>query len=100
MAYFANGSMGQAYEEAWCNQCLHQQGCTIWSLHLEHNYTSDKTIRELLNTLIPVDEDGHPGKCSMFYEQVKSQEPERTANDWQMMLTRWQNGEPTPTEEK
>lgn len=78
MAYFSNGSEGYAFAAANCDRCVHQETCTVWLLHLQHNYdqfpehakTPDakgaaEATRNILNTLIP---EGKP--CTMFHEMT------------------------------
>ena len=44
MAYFSNGSEGEAFEAANCNSCVHQPtdedgpGCPVWDAHLFFAY--------------------------------------------------------------
>ena len=78
MAYFPNGTAGDAFESKYCFQCVHddsESGCTVMFLHLMWNYDAvgqdaDKTKAAALNHLIPMDDEGiHPAACSMFYER-------------------------------
>ena len=69
MAYFANGTEGQMYEEEYCERCIHGDGCSVWMLHLMLNYDQhdEPKIAEMLNTLIPRKENGLGNEqCSMF----------------------------------
>lgn len=74
MAYFPNGTSGMMYEEQYCDRCHHlpekpeDGGCSVWLLHLLHNYEPDK--RPLLDVLIP-EKDGHPVQCTMFVDRAK-----------------------------
>ena len=69
MAYFANGSEGDAYESRYCERCQHyDEGCVIMDLHMLWNYeqTEDNDKRIALETLIPTGENGFPLQCLMF----------------------------------
>ena len=73
MAYFANGTEGTAYECAYCDRCIHQDSCPIWSLHLDWNYEqldNDDPVSErtatILEELIPSDEHHMLQQCEMF----------------------------------
>jgi len=75
MAYFANGTDGQLAEARNCDKCKHNldmddelSTCPILFAHLLHNYTqcSNKAVKEILEILWPMDEDGFAGQCSMF----------------------------------
>ena len=68
MAYFSNGTEGMSFQERQCLKCIHEPNCTIWLLHLLHNYDQcgetpeAKRTKEMLDTLIP------RGKgCTMFH---------------------------------
>jgi hypothetical protein len=76
MAYFANGDIGMKFEEECCYKCIHGEDlCPVMEIHLLHNYdhVNDKAhpVRKILNFLIPQNEDGFPGKCSMFIKSKK-----------------------------
>ena len=75
MAYFANGSEGDAYLEHYCCKCLNygdpdKPNCPILTVHLVFNYDQlDKgqnKLRECLSALIPTDENNFSGECRMF----------------------------------
>lgn len=67
MGYFSNGTEGMIYEETYCQHCIHSDACPVWGLHFEHNYTQDKTIRSILDYLIPRSKDGiGNSQCSMY----------------------------------
>lgn len=74
MGYFSNGSEGDSYQSALCQKCVHDKpedgGCTVWFLHLMHNYDECNNPDSMLHVLIPRRKDG-PGneKCTMFHEQ-------------------------------
>jgi len=82
MAYFANGSYGEYYEEKYCQRCVHfgeeGEACPILALHAIWNYDAcngdqpNATAEEqakytALNTLWPR-EGIHNGQCAMFVE--------------------------------
>lgn len=67
MAYFSNGTEGNAEMERLCVHCVHYEDCPIILLHLMWNYeqVSDETKHAALNTLWPENEQ-HNGDCAMF----------------------------------
>lgn len=71
MGYFSNGTEGMDYENRYCDRCIHQHsGCSIWLLHLEHNYNQSKEIQDMLNILIPRSKDGLSNEqCTLFARQ-------------------------------
>lgn len=78
MGYFSNGEEGRSYEEQWCDRCIHNpMKCSVWELHFIYNYDQhgktprSKTIKELLDTLIPRDKKGFNKKCTMFKRKRK-----------------------------
>lgn len=78
MAYFSNGTEGMSYEEEYCSRCVHCEGCPVWGLHFEHNYTKDGDIRSILDYLIPRRKDGLGNeKCRLFHAGVGANEPPR-----------------------
>ncbi len=66
MGYFSNGAEGSMYQEQYCCNCYHdlKLDCKVWLLHLVYN--GNDLMNPMLEKLIPVDENGHNGKCSMF----------------------------------
>ena len=78
MGYFSNGSEGESYELALCSNCAHFDGCTVWFLHLMHNYQECNNPDSMLHVLIPRSEDG-PGneKCTMFIDKASAEEINR-----------------------
>ena len=69
MAYFANGSEGDAYTAGYCDRCQHNDdGCVIMDLHMLWNYSQsdNEDQRLVLGTFIPVGENGWPMQCVMF----------------------------------
>jgi hypothetical protein len=80
MAYFANGSEADYYEEKYCERCVHYPGdsheiCPVMELHQMWNYDAvgkdaDETKKEALEMLWPR-KGVHNGDCRMFHEAVK-----------------------------
>lgn len=72
MAYFSNGAEGVGYEEAYCDRCIHQgNGCTVWLLHLLHNYDECNNEKSMLHVLIPRSRDGGGNeRCTMFLDEA------------------------------
>lgn len=72
MGYFANGTEVMDYEQKYCCNCEHGRGsgCAIMDLHFNfgHELTNkkDHAGKIMLDTLIPVEQNGFSGKCSMF----------------------------------
>lgn len=71
MGYFANGCEGEAYEEKYCQKCIHYIGCTVYYAHLEHNYNECNNENSILHILIPRNKDGWNEKCTMFINEAK-----------------------------
>jgi hypothetical protein len=85
MAYFSNGTEGIEWEQHWCTSCVNYRlvdslndgirYCPILEAHFLWN--GKKEMKELLDLLIPRNENGRPSKCSMWlagnYEIVKEQ---------------------------
>ena len=68
MAYFANGTEGELYEEEHCAHCRHNiedKMCPVMMLHLVHNYNECNKPDSFLHVLIPVEGSGN-GECTMF----------------------------------
>jgi hypothetical protein len=63
MAYFPNGTAGEMYQEKYCNRCLNNDNCMVWTLHLLHN--GDDTWKEALDAFIPEKGIGYL-ECTMF----------------------------------
>ena len=91
MAYFPNGSSGDAYMEKWCFQCRNwREGdpcswrCIVWDLHLMGDYDQCKNTptgelwRTVLEHFIPTDKDGFPTECRMFIEKPNGDIPGQT----------------------
>jgi hypothetical protein len=74
MGYFSNGCEGESFRAEQCAKCVHDaKGCTVWLLHLLHNYAECNKPDSMLHTLIPRNEDGWNGDCTMFH--AKATEP-------------------------
>lgn len=68
MGYFSNGSMGDSYHSAVCQHCVHEKDCTVWDLHMLHNYKECNNQDSMLHALIPRSDDHlHNLQCTMFY---------------------------------
>lgn len=76
MAYFSNGSEGEAYVESYCYRCVHWKdlndgrgpGCPVWDLHLMSNYEECNKKGSYLHVLIPRSKDGlYNEQCTMFH---------------------------------
>jgi hypothetical protein len=75
MAYFANGTEGELYYEAFCSRCANfphdddTRDCPIRSVHFFYNYdqNSNKELAGALSLLIPRSKDGLENEqCKMF----------------------------------
>lgn len=70
MGYFSNGAEGMDYERDYCDRCVHQEpACPVWGAHLLHNYGASADVKEILNMLIPRDENGFNEQCKLFIER-------------------------------
>ena len=80
MAYFSNGTEGMAYQDQYCDRCVHDDratggeiggGCIVWTLHLVHS-RENPLVCDMLDVLIPMVDSGTTpsykvaGQCSMF----------------------------------
>ena len=74
MGYFSNGTEGDAYREAHCAKCVHDQeegGCPVWNAHLTFNSAQlkeddgDGPLGQVLAMLIPRGK-GCNLACTMF----------------------------------
>ena len=86
MAYFANSSEGEYYEEQYCNRCVHfalDEICPVLVLHELWNYEAcrggaitatqeEKLKHTALDTLWPRENVGN-GKCRMFYDAANKE---------------------------
>ncbi len=71
MGYFSNGCEGDSFRAKHCDNCVHDaKGCTVWLLHLLHNYAECNKPDSMLHTLIPRKEDGWNGDCTMFHAKA------------------------------
>ena len=70
MARFSNGTeFGYWYSDN-CNTCIHAGeagSCEIMAVHMAHSGCQSE-IQEILDTLIPVDEQGNNKRCPLFYD--------------------------------
>jgi len=75
MAYFANGSEGDAYETAYCARCRYQldkdpdkgECCPVLMLHLLWNYDQDAEPDKKLALELFIPQHGTiPTQCTMF----------------------------------
>lgn len=81
MGYFANGTEGESYQARYCCNCLHDQStCTIWYLHMMHNYAECEKPDSWLHELIPRSKDGCDNeRCVMFIQKPEPKPTPRTA---------------------
>jgi len=74
MAYFPNGTSARAYQERYCENCLHDvnKDCAVWLAHLVTEYCDkDGNTSEAGKVLdMLISDDGHIGykQCRMFVE--------------------------------
>lgn len=70
MGYFPNGTAGEMYEHKYCSRCVHSEGdkgCTVWFLHMIHNYDECNKPDSFLHALIPRSESKLDNdECTMF----------------------------------
>ena len=67
MGYFSNGTEGEIYAERFCERCVHNEGCAVWTAHMLHNYRDCNDPGSILHILIPRSEDGVGNEqCRMF----------------------------------
>jgi len=72
MAYFANGTEGELYEDEYCSRCIHDENgdCPILLLHLLYNYDECNKKDSFLHVLIPRAESGIGNEqCKMFIKK-------------------------------
>ncbi|MBA7500883.1 hypothetical protein ES704_03645 [subsurface metagenome] len=68
MAYFANSTEGECFDEQ-CSKCKYGElPCPIWLVQSNHNYDAcnNKIARQILDELVSDD-----GTCTMFEEFKK-----------------------------
>lgn len=93
MAYFANGTEGLAFEEAWCVRCIHsdhREGkdfgdagnppCPVWMGHMMYAYElcneAEHPGKILLDMLIkPGKDPTQMPECAMFFPRDRGQAP-------------------------
>lgn len=87
MAYFPNGTAGDAFESQWCVRCINMperddRGCAVWLTHLLFAYeecNSKSNAKKMLDILIePGDSEKDP-RCAMFVDKTRT--PIRNAAD-------------------
>lgn len=93
MGYFANGTEGALFEEAFCSRCVHSDigpgkelgvdpPCPVWMAHLQYAYElcnkREHPGKVILDTLIPIKtvkaSDGFDvpvNECKMFFPRDK-----------------------------
>jgi len=69
MGYFSNGTEAEMYEEKYCDNCIHNEGCQVWLLHLIHNYDEANNEKSMLHKLIPMNDKGFNEECTMFKKE-------------------------------
>jgi hypothetical protein len=104
MGYFSNGTEGMAYQERYCASCRNcgddksDFGCAVWDLHTLWCYDAcdewtkhdtpplhGPTLRAVLDSLIPITEEGFNGECLMYRKRV---EPEQEVLGQMTLLER------------
>ena len=75
MGYFSNGTEGMAYEERYCEKCLHYGDCgdcAVLESHAAYNYAECNKPESILHILIPRSINGLSNeKCKMFIGGVR-----------------------------
>ncbi len=69
MGYFANGEIGEMYEERYCNHCVHEledYTCIVLQAHMLWNYDECNNDDSLLHKMIP--REGVENKECIFFE--------------------------------
>lgn len=88
MGYFSNGSEGMAYQERYCERCVHdaQNDCPIWGAHLLYSGRDANDPTSILHLLIPLSDDGLGNKeCLLFRldpERARGAEADQKYLDW------------------
>jgi len=83
MGYFANGTEGEMFEEAWCSRCVHSDTsgereigvdppCPVWMAHIMFAYeecNASSNAKAILDMLIEDHRDGSVfvNECQMFH---------------------------------
>jgi hypothetical protein len=69
MAYFANATEGDIWEQRYCQRCAnYNDTCAILDVHFLYNYEACREnglAKRVLDGLIPDTTDG-PGECMMY----------------------------------
>jgi hypothetical protein len=78
MAYFSNGTAGEAFYAEYCSGCVHNVqeggGCSVWLLHMLHNYQECNKPDSFLHVLIPRNKDGLGNQaCTMYLPSLNPQ---------------------------
>lgn len=88
MGYFSNSSEGAHYGHLYCRRCTHwddDAGCPVWEIHQLYNYDQAKntdegrTVKDILDRLIPFRPDGMCAQCAMFL--TNGHNPDQTTLD-------------------
>jgi len=66
MGVFSNNTEALLYYETYCVNCVHRYGCVVRSIHKRYNGNMD--FQDILDSLIPLKENGENGRCSMLAE--------------------------------
>ena len=87
MGYFSNGTEGESYYGQYCSRCIHEKpndgGCTVWLLHLLHNYEECNKPDSFLHVLIPRSGDRLSNKqCSMFVAKPALEHSNLFGDEW------------------
>jgi len=83
MAYFANGSSGEVFDEQ-CSRCrFGKVACPIYLVQVEYNYQAcnNKVARAILDQLVRQD-----GTCEMFQLDPDFFAAESAVKEWQPPL--------------
>jgi hypothetical protein len=73
MGYFANGTEGLGYEDAYCRHCIHAptetRNCPVMECHLVFNYEHCNDEKSPLHILIPKDKKCPARRCKMYMKR-------------------------------
>jgi len=79
VGYFSNGTEGESYHAQYCARCVHDDSCSIWLLHMMHNYDECNKPQSFLHVLIPRSKDQLGNEqCSMFIARPEPPPTSRT----------------------
>ena len=85
MGYFSNGSEGDAYQNTYCDRCVHWENdnpCAVWGLHLLRNYKDCTDKDSALHMLIPRSADRLSNdKCLMFWPSAPASVPKEASSE-------------------